>query len=75
MQRRMVEQDARIAEQMEEIQNLRHQLQLQSEGENGGNVGNPSKVEAKNNQSQTRNDRSSQWDYRENRHPFAAEIQ
>ena len=43
MQRRMAEQDARIAEQMEEIWNLRQQLQLQREGGNGGNTGNPSK--------------------------------
>ena len=49
MQRHMAEQDAIIAEQMEEIQNLRHQLQLQSEGGNGENTGNPLEVEVENN--------------------------
>ena len=46
MQRRMAEQDAKISEQMDEIRNLRQQLQLQSEGRNEGNTGNPSETEA-----------------------------
>ena len=51
MQRRMMEQDARIAEQMEEIRDLRQQLQLQRDGRNGGNGGNPSETEVDDNQS------------------------
>ena len=49
-------------------------MQLQSEGGNGGNAGNPSETEAKNNQSQTGNDRSSRRDYGENRPPIVPEI-
>ena len=45
----MEEQDARIEEQMEEIRNLRHQIQLQSEGGNGSNASNPSETKAENN--------------------------
>ena len=46
MQRRMVDQDARIAKQMDEIRNLREQLHLCNEGSNGGNGdGNPSHIE------------------------------
>ena len=46
IQRRMVDQDARIAEQMEEIRNLREQLNQCNDGGNGGNNdGNPSHME------------------------------
>ena len=58
MQRRMTEQDVRIAEQMEEIWNLRQQLQLQGDSRNKGNGGNPLKTKAEDNQSRSENDRS-----------------
>ena len=59
MQRRMTEHGARIAEQMEEIQNLRQQLLLQINDRNRGNGGNPAETEADDNQSRSENDRSS----------------
>ena len=71
----IAEQDARIAEQMEEIWNLRQQLQLQGGGENGGNTGNPSEVEAENDQSRSENDGSSRRDYGKNQPLAAPEIQ
>ena len=60
IQRRMEEHDARIAEQVEEIRNFRHQLHLQGNGKNRGKGGNPTESEADDNQSQLENDGSSQ---------------
>ena len=56
MQKRIEDQDAWIAEQMDEIQNLREQLHLRNEGGNGGNKdGNPSHIEDGSSHSQSGN--------------------
>ncbi|KAL5550691.1 hypothetical protein UlMin_000867 [Ulmus minor] len=61
MQRRMAEQDAIIAEQMNEIRNLRQHLPRHSESRNEGDSGgNPSNIEGGNGHSHTGNDTSTQ---------------
>ena len=76
LQRKMTEQDTGIEEQMNEIQNLRHQLQLQGESKNEGNSsGNPSANEGGNSHSRTGNNTSTQQNIVEVRPPHAPLIQ
>ena len=76
LQRRMAEQDAKIEEQMNEIQNLKQQLLLQGGSRNEGNSGgNPSINEGGNSHSRTGNDTSTQQNTVEVRPPHAPLIQ
>ena len=75
MQRRIAEQDARIVEQIEEIWNLRQQLHVHGSGRNEGNGGNPSQTKVDDNQSRSKNEKSSRRVYGENQPPAMLEIQ
>ena len=76
MQRRMAEQDAIIAEQMNEIRNLRQHLPRQSKSRNEGDSGgNPSNIEGGNCHSQTGNDTSAQQNTEGVRPPHLPVIQ
>ncbi|KAL5541478.1 hypothetical protein UlMin_009188 [Ulmus minor] len=66
MQRRMADQDTRIAEQMIEIRTLREQLHLCNEGGKGGNNdGNPSHIEGGSSHSQSGNNTATQQNTKE----------
>ncbi|KAL5549894.1 hypothetical protein UlMin_000070 [Ulmus minor] len=76
MQRRMAEQDAIIAEQMNEIRNLRQHLPRHSESRNEGDSGgNPSNIEGGNGHSHTGNDTSTQQNTEGVRPPHLPVIQ
>ena len=70
MHRRMADQDAKIEEQMNVIQNLRQQL-LQQGGEgNGGNGRNPTNTKTYDSHTHSESVRVEQQDRNENRPPF-----
>ena len=70
LQRRMTEQDLRMEEYLEEIRNLRQQLELRGNGGNSRSRRNPSELETDNTQSQAGEDTGSvQWEHGENRPP------
>ncbi|KAL5580554.1 hypothetical protein UlMin_012996 [Ulmus minor] len=70
MHRRMVDQDAKIHEQMDEIQNLRRQLLLQGGEGIGGNEGNPTDTETYDSHTRSGSVRVERHDRNENRPPF-----
>ncbi|KAL5545016.1 hypothetical protein UlMin_008800 [Ulmus minor] len=70
MHRRMAEQDAKIQEQMDEIQNLRRQLLLQGGEGIGGNGGNPTDTETYDSHTRSGSVRVERHDRNENRPPF-----
>ena len=75
MHRRMADQDARIEEQMNEIQNLRQQLLQQGREGNGGNVGNPTDTETYDSHTHSESVRVEQQDRNENRPPFKPDFE
>ncbi|KAL5580647.1 hypothetical protein UlMin_013089 [Ulmus minor] len=70
MHRRMADQDAKIQEQMDEIQNLRRQLLLQGGEGIGGNEGNPTDTETYDSHTRSGSVRVERHDRNENRPPF-----
>ena len=70
LQRRMTEQDLRMEEQLEEIRNLRQQLDLRGNGGTRGSQRNPSESKTDNTQSQAgENTRSVRWGHGEDQPP------
>ncbi|KAL5560311.1 hypothetical protein UlMin_036522 [Ulmus minor] len=70
MHRRMADQDAKIQEQMDEIQNLRRQLLLQGGEGIGGNGGNPTDTETYDSHTRSGSVRVERHDRNENPPPF-----